>query len=71
MAGRDPKTVKTQRELHDPLLAEIGHAILRDLEADDVGKALGKLGPRPDHANSGCGSAGPGRERTGAPPVDV
>lgn len=40
MAGRAPKTVTTQRELLDPLLAEIGETRLRDLEADDVRRAL-------------------------------
>ena len=43
MADRDPKTVKTQRELLDPLLTQIGAVVLRDLEADDVSKALAKL----------------------------
>ncbi len=40
MAGRAAKTVQTQRELLDPLLAEIGGTVLRDLTADDVREGL-------------------------------
>jgi hypothetical protein len=35
-----PKTIKTKQELLSPVLAEIGAVVLRDLEADDVIKAL-------------------------------
>jgi len=34
------KTIQTKRELLAPILAEIGRAVLRDLEADDVIRAL-------------------------------
>ena len=43
MADRAAKTIATQREILAPLTEEIGQAVLRDLQADDVSKALGKI----------------------------
>jgi hypothetical protein len=43
MADQAPKTIATQREILAPLTEEIGQAVLRDLQADDVSKALGKI----------------------------
>jgi integrase len=52
MAGRAAKTVQTQRELLDPLLAEIGGTVLRDLTADDVRQGLTVIRRDQDHQDS-------------------
>jgi integrase len=40
LSDKSPKTISTNREMLDPLLAEIGKTVLRELEADDVIRAL-------------------------------
>jgi integrase len=40
MSGRAAKTAQTAREVTAPVLDEIGKTVLRDLRADDVGRAL-------------------------------
>ena len=43
MADRAAKTIAAQREILHPLTEVIGQIVLRDLQADDVSKALIKI----------------------------